>query len=65
MKRNIGLLILFLFLIISIAIISLKDDCEIQGKKQCENNQQSCPEKLKKVEDVNFMNPLNRFIVAA
>ncbi len=64
MKRN-NILVLFVcFILVSVAIISLKMNSNIPEKKEC-NNQQGCPEKQKKTESNFFMNPLNRFIVAA
>ncbi|MFY7964566.1 MAG: hypothetical protein ACOVO1_06695 [Chitinophagaceae bacterium] len=65
MNRNIKRLVLFLFIAAAIIAIVSKDNGETQNKRQCDNNHQSCPEKPKKNDGVNFMNPLNRFIVAA
>jgi hypothetical protein len=64
MKRNYILVLFVCFIVASFAIISLKINNNIAEKKQC-NNQQGCPEKQKKVESNFFINPLNRFIVAA
>ncbi len=64
MKRNYILVLFVCFLVASFAIISFKMNSNIPEKKEC-NNQQGCPEKQKKAESNFFMNPLNRFIVAA
>jgi triosephosphate isomerase len=64
MKRNYILVLFVCFLVASFVIISLKMNSNISEKKEC-NNQQGCPEKQKKSESNFFINPLNRFIVAA
>jgi preprotein translocase subunit SecG len=64
MKRNYILVLFVCFIAISLVIVFYKDNNNNQGKKEC-NNQQGCPEKQKKAETNFFMNPLNRFIVAA
>jgi preprotein translocase subunit SecG len=64
MKRNYIFILFICFIVVSIVLISLKTNSNIQEKKEC-NNQQGCPEKQKKAETNFFMNPLNRFIVAA
>jgi hypothetical protein len=64
MKRNYLLVFFVCFIAISLLVVFYTENANNQEKKEC-NNQQGCPEKQKKNESNFFLNPLNRFIVAA